>query len=214
MVTVEPEIPAQLPEVGVPRRAVVGSMTALAAGAAMSDVALEALRQGLRNAAAPDRDHWQAVAEEYVASYYMTPPEVFLARLRVDVMVIQHQLVACPGDRDLLRAAAHLSLLLAITLNGVGRTWTARRWWDTATELADQSGDLNLRITCRSQEAIKGMYDGRPIEAVLAVAAETLEIAEGRPCAGTAGRRPPGRRRTPSRARCGRRRSHCGRCGS
>src|SRR5262249_2418413 len=88
---------------------------------------------------------------------------------------------------DLARAAAHLSMVLAITLTSTGQTWMARRWWRTARGAADKSGDLGVRVMTRSQEAVKGLYDGRALSSVLALADETIALAGQRVCPGVAG---------------------------
>jgi transcriptional regulator with XRE-family HTH domain len=171
----------------VRRRTFVGSMGALAASATVPAVALEALRHGLGYAADPDRDQWQGIAAEYAQSYYATAPAALLERVSVDLAVLQHQLATRPDNPDLHRVAAQLATLLAITMTSTGQTWLARRWWDTARAEADRSGDLDVQVMTRSQDAVKGLYDGRPLSQVIALADETVALAGGRACAGTAG---------------------------
>jgi transcriptional regulator with XRE-family HTH domain len=150
-------------------------------------VGLEILRQGLGHAIGNDRDQWNRITADYAQSYYTTPPDVLCERLGVDIGILQQLLASCPNDRDLARAAANQSMVLAITLTSVGQTWMARRWWRTARDAADKSGDLGVRVMTRSQEAVKGLYDGSPLSSVLTLADETMTLAGRRVCPGVAG---------------------------
>jgi hypothetical protein len=170
----------------VRRRNFINALTGLAL-VAPPLVRLEALRQGLNHAIGADSEQWNVIADEYVSSFYTTPHSVLCEQLTVDIGVLQQFLAAYPDDRDLERAAANLSMLLANTLTFSGQTWMARRWWRTARAAADKSGDLGARVMTRSQEAVKGLYDGRPPSSVLALADETLALAGQRVDPGVAG---------------------------
>ncbi len=171
----------------VRRRAFMGSMGVLALGASSPMVALEAIRHGLALAATSSHDEWHSIAQSYITTFYVTPLARLVERLAIDLTVLEHQLVDFPDDIDLHRAGGQMSTILAIALTSAGQTWMARRWWDTARALADKSGDLDVRVMARSQDAVKGLYDGRPLSAVLDLADETVALAPGRACAGTAG---------------------------
>lgn len=113
--------------------------------------------------------------------------DVLCEQLSVDIGILEQVMAWYPDDRDLERAAARLAMVLAITLTSTGQTLMARRWWRTARAAADKSGDLGLRVMTRSQEAVKGLYNGHPASSVLALADETVALAGRRVCPGTAG---------------------------
>lgn len=166
--------------------------------------ALEALRHGLRQAADTrhDRDQWDAIVAEYAHSYYTTTPETLRERLGVDIGILQHLLVEQPDDRDLNRAAANLSMVLAICLTASNEIWLAQRWWGTAHEAVERSGDLGTAVMIRREQAVKGFYDGSSPARVLALSDKALALAGDRVCPGTAGALAA---RAQALARCGRR---------
>jgi hypothetical protein len=170
----------------VERRQFVNTLSGLAL-AATPLVRLEALRQGLGHAIGVDRDQWNRIANDYAHDLYSTPHAALCEQLSVDIWILERLLASFPDDRDLERAAAILSMVLAITLTFAGQTWTARRWWRTAREAADKSGDLSVRVMTRSQEAVKGLYDGRPLSHVLSLLDETMALAGQYVCSGLAG---------------------------
>ena len=164
-------------------------MRTLAGLALASLIALEALRHGLGQATANwhERDQWDAITTEYAHSYYTTAPETLCKRLRIDIGILQHLILQLPDDRDLNRAAASLSMVLAICLTSTNEIWLAQRWWGTARDAADRSGDLDLAVMVRSQQTVKGLYDGSSPTRVLALSEETLTLAGDRVCPGVAG---------------------------
>jgi transcriptional regulator with XRE-family HTH domain len=169
------------------RRHAIRTLTGLAFGAAPSPLGLEALRHSVEHAIGNDRGDWDTVIAEYSRSFYETPPDTMCERLSVDLGVLMHLLSAHQEDRDLNRAAASLSMILAITLTATGQVWLACRWWGTAREAADKSGDLGLRVMTRSQQVVKGLYDGSALPRVIALADETIALAGTRICPGVAG---------------------------
>lgn len=171
----------------VRRRQFMQALTGIAMGQATSMVALEALRHSIGIAIGNDAERWNELAASYSFAYYTTPPDVLFERLAVDLGVLGQLMAAQPDDPDLELAAAGLSMVLAISLTSTGQVWAARRWWGTARETADKSGDLSMRVMTRSQDAVKGLYDGRPLAQVLHLADETVALAGTRVCPGTAG---------------------------
>ncbi|MBF9129379.1 XRE family transcriptional regulator, partial [Plantactinospora sp. S1510] len=168
----------------VRRRTVV---MGLALGASSPAVAVEALRHGLDSAIGADLDEWQTITEDYARDFYTTPPARLVEQLGLDLTMLQHMLSADPANRDLLRAAGQLAVIMAMALASTGQTTMARRWWRTARHKADQSGDVDTRLWARDWETVNGTYERRPIHEIIALADEAVALADGRPCRGTAG---------------------------
>ena len=173
-----------------PRRAVLQAMTVLAGGANGSLAALEATRQGLAAALGdvPDAGEWSAIAATYTREFFTVAPAELLPELSADLLVLQRVLGAREGRAaaDLARSAAQLGVVQAMTLAGLGQLRAARRWWHTARTAADLSRDTSMRVWVRSWDAVNGLYERRPLPAVLALIDETLAIST-RPSAGVAG---------------------------
>ena len=172
------------------RRTVLQSMTTLALVVPVAHVSLEALRQGFARVIDADHDDWQRIAADYGEAFYTTPPATLVEQVGADLAVLHHRLVAARDGlvvRDLQRATALLSVVLALTLAGMGQPTLARRWWSLGRRVADESGDLETQVTVRAWEVVNGPYSGRPLDQVIALADETVARANGYPCAGTAG---------------------------
>ncbi|WP_433221310.1 hypothetical protein ACQP00_20290 [Dactylosporangium sp. CS-047395] len=150
-------------------------------------VRLEALRQSIGHTMGAEGDVWNSIADDYAYAFYTTRYDILGEQLAADLSIVQQLLISHPDDRDLTRAGASLSMIMAIVLTSTGQTWMARRWWRTARQAADKSGDMGIRVMTRSQETVKGLYDGRPLANVLALADETIELAGKRVCPGLAG---------------------------
>ncbi|MFG1654691.1 multiprotein-bridging factor 1 family protein [Micromonospora sp. NPDC049275] len=161
------------------RRTMLRAMTALAAAPAVAPLAgLEALRHGLSDAATPGHDEWDQIAADYGHGYYRQPRPALMAHLSADLTVLQHQIAADPGARrpGLLRAAARLSVIVALSLVASGQVVMGRRWWQTAHRIADQSEDTETRVLVRAWDVVNGCYDGRPPSAVVALSDEVLPL--------------------------------------
>lgn len=171
----------------VQRRAMLRTLTGIAVGVSSPTIALEALRHGLDRAADPDHDEWQEIATQYGYDFYTVDHETLGQQAAADLVLLQQLMVDHSDDTQLSRAAAQISAVLALTLAHTGQRLPARRWWITARRHADQSGDIEIRVRVRSHDAVCGLYDGRPLDQVLRLTDETLALAAGRACAGTAG---------------------------
>ncbi len=169
------------------RRRFIQTLTGFAMNASPAMMALEALRQSIAHAIGSDCDRWNELAANYGTAFYKTSADEMYQRLSVDLGVLGQLMSVEPDDPDLERAAAGLAMVMAITLTFVGGGWSARRWWATARRAADKSNDLDMQIMTRSQDAVKGLYDGRPLHDVLRLAERTLALAGRRICPGTAG---------------------------
>lgn len=171
----------------VRRRTIISALTALTAGSLSPTVGLEALRHGFGQLTESDRDEWGAIAEEYGYRFYTTAPAELVDHLRDDLTILQQLMIRHPDDRDLARAAARLSIVLAATLWAAGQQWKARRWWATAWDIAAASGDRDTQVLSRSQEAVHALYEGRPLTHVLDLTDQTIALAKGHASAGLAG---------------------------
>jgi hypothetical protein len=168
------------------RRTVLGAMTGLAFGTATPAVALEVLRHGLAHAIDADADDWAATADDYAHDFYTTPPADLIDHLGIDLTVLQH-LIAVGPSADLLRVAAQMSVLMAMSLVAMGRPGLARRWWRTARRYADDSRDTDARILVRSWAVTSGGYERRPLPQIIGLADEAASMVGGRATAAIAG---------------------------
>ncbi|MGC4819967.1 helix-turn-helix domain-containing protein [Micromonospora sp. DT63] len=110
--------------------------------------------------------------------YYRQPRPALMAHLSADLTVLQHQIAADPGARrpGLLRAAARLSVIVALSLVASGQIVLGRRWWQTAHRIADQSEDSDTRVLVRAWDVVNGCYDGRAPSAVVALSDDVLPL--------------------------------------
>ncbi|MFI5925277.1 multiprotein-bridging factor 1 family protein [Micromonospora sp. NPDC051543] len=161
------------------RRTMLRAMTALAAAPAVAPLAgLEALRHGLGDAVTPEHDEWEQIAVDYGHCYYQQPGPAMMAHLSADLTVLQHQIAADAGARrpGLLRAAARLSVIVALSLVASGQVVMGRRWWQTAHRVADESGDADTQVLVRAWDVVNGCYDGRPPSTVIALSDEVVPL--------------------------------------
>jgi hypothetical protein len=172
------------------RRAVLQALGALAAVPAVDRlVGWEALRQGLGAAVNVDFDEWMDIVAGYGRGYYLQPHDQLMAQLGRDLTVLQHQLAADSGQRRpmLLRAAAYLSVIVALSLVASGQALLSRRWWATAQRAADESGDAQTQVLARAWDVVNGCYDGRAPAAVVALSDEVLPLVAATPSAASCG---------------------------
>jgi hypothetical protein len=151
---------------------------------------VETLRHGLGAPLATesvDIGEWDEIAREYGRTYSTTPPRVLLHDLVTDLLVARAHLDGLSDDRarrDVQRAVALLSAFLAQTWGNLGNSRAGRRWWRIARRAADASGDTEARVWVRGREIIRGLYEHRPLEAVLDLADEAAALSH-RPGVGT-----------------------------
>jgi len=163
-------------ENNVQRRTLIRALATLAGGPAIVGgptlVSLEALRQGLGYALDADHDEWQDIATEYGITFYTTPAGVLIDQLGSDLVVLQQVIAVDDGAHaaDLARAAARLSVVMAMSLVAVGQVHMARRFWRSAARAAEESRDAETRVLVAAWNAVGGCYDGRRPEDVIRVA--------------------------------------------
>lgn len=179
----------QTGEADMQRRIVLGALSATAVGIGRPVVTLEALRHGLSATVGNHVDEWNRLVADYGYDYYTTPADDLMAQATADLAVLQAVIAADATGRqvELLRVAAHLSVIVALGLVASGQPHLARRWWSTADQLADQSDDPDIRVLTRAWATVNGCYDGRPLAQAIAVSDQALPLAGSRPTAATCG---------------------------
>lgn len=169
-------------------------MVAVATGGIGATAALDAIRQEFFHhvdrpgPTSLDLAAWEEVAWEYGQSYLTVSPHTLIQDLAADFVDAATSLGDC-GDSmrpGMLRVSAQLAAVMAMTLPNAGQVRAARRWWATAREAADQSGDRTVRIWVRGEEGIHALYTSRPPQVALDLAGEALTIAGGQPITGKA----------------------------
>jgi hypothetical protein len=181
--------PAGSMEEAVRRRTVLEGLGALAAGTTGAAAGLEIIRETVGSTLVghdgPELgiDEWAEVTTEYGRAYLVEPPEAIIADLAADVVDVQQRLDHEADEsrrRDLSRIIGQLSALMALTLSNVGQRRAARRWWRTARQAADASGDTAVRVWVRGQESIRSLYEKRSPQVAVSLAEEALAIGGAR----------------------------------
>ena len=155
---------------------VLVSAAALAAGPGT----LEATRHGLAGSfgQVPATDEWAVVIATYSRDFATTAPADLLAELTADVELLRAAAGSSQAPATLAMSAAELAMVMALTLASLGKARAAWRWWRTARDTADSSGDMATRSLARSLEAIHGLYERRPRPELLELADQAFALAE------------------------------------
>ncbi|MDH2429876.1 hypothetical protein [Sphaerisporangium sp. TRM90804] len=114
-------------------------------------------------------EDWEPACADHLHALRTRPPAKVASDLLIDLFAIRRQLdTSTPSDAtELQRVLSALSCVMANALTRVGDHGAAIRWWHTARQAADASGDLVLRLMVRGEEAGHGLYGQRDPEAVL-----------------------------------------------
>ncbi|MEU8198509.1 helix-turn-helix transcriptional regulator [Microbispora amethystogenes] len=126
-------------------------------------------------------EEWELACADHLYALRTRPPAQVAADLLVDLLGLRRQLeTASPAGADeLQRFTAALSSVHANALTRLGEHGGALRWWRTARQAADASGDLGLRLSVRRQEAGHGLYGQRDPQTVLRLLDSAERIARG-----------------------------------
>ncbi|WP_067464256.1 hypothetical protein [Actinomadura macra] len=162
--SVDIQAPPLLWEDNMERRVLL-QLAALGISANAFGVTGEPVRQLLAlafNTEPRDLDGWHLTLSDHQHALLTRPPAQVRDGLMVDLVAVQRQLQnAVPGEgTELNRIAAALSMLFAAALSRLGDHW-AIHWWRTAKTVADATGDLDLRLMIRCDEAQFGLYGQR-----------------------------------------------------
>lgn len=133
-----------------------------------------------------DLDDWHLACADHLHALRTLPPHEAHEDLLPDLLALRQQLQE-PGEKDtteLLRVLAALSTLHANILTRLGDHGSAVRWWRTARQTADATGDLDLRLLVRGSEAGFGLYGQRDPATVLQLTEKAQQIAGPRPSLG------------------------------
>ncbi|MEV7965668.1 helix-turn-helix transcriptional regulator [Sphaerisporangium sp. NPDC088356] len=133
-------------------------------------------------------EEWELACADHLHALRTRPPAQVATDLLIDLLSVRRQLdTAAPADAtELQRIMAALSTLHANVLTRLGDHGAAVRWWRTARQAADASGDLELRLGVSATEAGHGLYGQRDPGTVLRLTQNAQQIAGGRPSLGLA----------------------------
>jgi hypothetical protein len=171
------------------RRYFLANAAALAAlGKVDTPAAVQTIRKEMNLSLAEERAgadaaEWQEIAQDYGESYPVAAPAELIEPLMVDMLGVQAAIrrnERTPAQRDLLQVAAILSAFIAQTVANLGQPLEARRWWRTAKNAADRSGDPYTALWVRGREIIRAI-ESRPIPAILQLIGEAEGIASQAP---------------------------------
>jgi tetratricopeptide (TPR) repeat protein len=150
---------------------------------------LEAVRRGLTGSVGKvlHADEWSAVTTNHARDFPVTPLVELLPELTGDLQLLRAEAAdtsATAGwtSPELAVPAAELSVLIALTLTGIGRLRVAERWWRTARAAADSSAEPRVRSLARGWEALSGLSERRPLADLLELTEDALALADRPSC--------------------------------
>ncbi|RKS70727.1 helix-turn-helix protein [Actinomadura pelletieri DSM 43383] len=164
----------------VKRRAALQLLAAL--GVSTATLGAEPLRHlaDLALTAEPrDLDDWHLACVDHLHALRTRAATQARKDLVIDLLALDRQLDAAPaGDvTELQRVKGALAMLHAHLLSRLGDHGAAIRWWRTARAASDSSGDLDLRLMVRCEEAGVGLYGQRDVGTVLTLTHSAERIA-------------------------------------
>ncbi|XVQ88866.1 helix-turn-helix domain-containing protein [Microbispora siamensis] len=126
-------------------------------------------------------EDWELARADHLYALRTRPPSQVASDLLVDLLTVRRQLgTAAPAQAvELQRITATLASVRGNALTRLGKHGAALRWWRTARQAADASGDLGLRLMVRGEEAGHGLYGQRDPETVLCLVESAERIAGG-----------------------------------
>jgi transcriptional regulator with XRE-family HTH domain len=134
-----------------------------------------------------DIDEWELACDDHLHALRTRPSAVARQDLLVDLLALHRQLrIHGEGAKHLQRVSAALSTLHASLLTRLGEHGAAIRWWRTARDAADKSGDLELRLGVRANEAGHGLFGQRSPDTVLRLTQNAKKISGSNPSEGYA----------------------------
>ncbi|WP_161790962.1 helix-turn-helix transcriptional regulator [Actinomadura welshii] len=182
----------------VKRRALLGILATTAAAAPVTQLGYDAERFRAiltgtltSEATTRDADAWEQVVYDYAHEVNQLPPAVLLPDLLADLAELDLHITRAHGLvwRRLVNTAALLAALTAFELTSAGDPRSARRWWRTADQAADRSGNKETACNVRGMEAVLTLYRGSAEASgasAIRSAEAALEVSPDKPCFGTA----------------------------
>ncbi|WP_424528764.1 hypothetical protein ACOZ38_03490 [Sphaerisporangium viridialbum] len=124
-------------------------------------------------------EEWELACTDHLHALRTRPPAQVATDLLVDLLAVRRQLdTATPADAiELQRIMAALSSVHANALTRLADHGAAIRWWRTARQAADASGDLALRLMVRGEEAGHGLYGQRDPATILRLVNGAQQLA-------------------------------------
>ena len=127
-----------------------------------------------------DVDEWHLATADHLYALRTRPAAQVHGELLVDLLSARRQMAAPEADAtELQRVMAVLSTLHAHALTRLGEHGAALRWERTARHAADASGDLDVRLLVRAEEAGLGLYGQRDPATILRLLDDADQIAGG-----------------------------------
>lgn len=158
-------------------------LAALGAGAIAAGEPVRQLLDLLVNSEVRPVEEWGLACTDHLHALRTQPPAQVSAGLAVDLLALQRQLRTASAKEapELHRVAAALAILHANALTRLGDHGAAIRWARSAKAAADASGDLDVRLMVRCEEAGYGLYGQRDLHTVLRLIEEARAIAADGP---------------------------------
>jgi transcriptional regulator with XRE-family HTH domain len=127
-----------------------------------------------------DMDAWLITVADHLHAMRTRPPAQAGDDLTLDLLRLRHQMIQPDADvPELQRVLASLAVIYAALLTRLGEHGPALRWWRTAANAADDSGDLALRLLVRGEAAVCGLAGQRHPSTVLRLMDEIERIGAG-----------------------------------
>ncbi|MER6825157.1 helix-turn-helix transcriptional regulator [Streptosporangium sp. NPDC000563] len=126
-------------------------------------------------------EEWEISAADHLHALRTRPPAQVAADLIIDLLTVRRQMeVSSPAEvTELQRTLAVLASIHANALTRLGDHGAAVRWWRTGRSAADASGDREVRLLVRSEEAGHGLYGQRAPETVMRLVGNAEQVAGG-----------------------------------
>ncbi|MEV6986303.1 helix-turn-helix transcriptional regulator [Sphaerisporangium sp. NPDC051017] len=125
-------------------------------------------------------EDWEQACADHLYALRTRPPAQVAADLFIDLMAVRRQCQVSTSSEvtELQRITAMLSSIHANALTRLADHGAAIRWWYSARQAADASGDLALRLLVRAEEAGHGLYGQRDPETILRMVRSAQQITD------------------------------------
>ncbi len=120
-------------------------------------------------------DGWDALLAGH-DDWRSVPPGRLLPELVAEFQMLRAHAAGRASTEAAVRTA-QLSVLIAVTLTGLGQLRGARRWWRAARVTADSSGEIWARSLVRAREVASGLAGRRQSPDLLQMADEAVELS-------------------------------------
>jgi transcriptional regulator with XRE-family HTH domain len=126
-------------------------------------------------------EDWHLACSDHLHALRTRPPVQVRDALSVVLLALDRQLyTATPGETtELNRVVAMLGVLYANALTRLGEHGGAIHWWRTSKVASAASGDVDLHLAVRGEEAGFGLYGQRDPATVLTLLDQQDQVAGG-----------------------------------